>query len=162
MRMTSWYETPEKKHFTDEEVAHAKLLGNVKNIGVTNIGKFWQNINEGPKRTKHAMKNGCYLEVISLRLQHIEFWLRMYLAARTRKKFDPKKSYLFGKLIQECKDNGFRKDLAKRLSGFNCGRRKAIHRYLMGETDYDQLQKVCIESEGLDGDVFQYVVKEIP
>ncbi|MCK4734126.1 MAG: hypothetical protein KAT65_16860, partial [Methanophagales archaeon] len=44
-----------------------KSLPNMKKLGVVDIKKAFQNFEEGPARTMHAMKNGCYMEVISLR-----------------------------------------------------------------------------------------------
>ena len=63
-----------------------KSLPDMKKLGVVDIGKAFQNFEEGPDRAMHAMKNGCYMEVISLRLQHAEFWLRMFWVAKKRQR----------------------------------------------------------------------------
>lgn len=45
----------------------------------------------------------------------------------------------------------------ERLKEFNKHRINAIHKYLLGGTDYDELKAVCEESAGLDGEVGKYV-----
>jgi len=132
-------------------------------IGVVDIHRAFQNLKEGRDRTRHAMRNECYLEVISLRLQHAEFWLRMYWAAKNpgRRIFDPNDRRTFGKLVNDCACLGFRRDLVSRLKRFNGHRVDAIHKYLLGATKYDELKRVCEDSTGLDGDVGKYVMQEI-
>ena len=135
----------------------------MKKLGVVDIEKAVQNFEEGPARAMHAMKNGCYMEVISLRLQHAEFWLRMFWVAKngSGKIFDPKDRRMFGGIIKDCAKLGFRQDLVDRLKRFNEGRIDAIHKYLLGATDYGELQKVCDDSTGLDGEVGEYVRREV-
>jgi hypothetical protein len=132
---------------------------NMLTMGVTDVRRAFENFKEGPARTRHALENGCYLEVISLRLQHSEFWLRMFWVNKNkdRKIFDPDDKRTFGKIIQDCYDLGFRSDLIDRLRQFNQHRINAIHKYLLGFTDYDELQQVCETSKGLDGEVGEYV-----
>jgi len=138
-------------------------LPSLQEIGVVDVEKAFQNLKEGPDRTGHAMRNKCYLEVISLRLQHAEFWLRMYWVAKNprRRIFDLDDRRTFGNLVKDCACLGFRHDLVCRLKTFNRDRVDAIHRYLLGATDYDDLKKVCEDSTGLDGDVGEYVKQEI-
>ena len=137
-------------------------LGNLQTIGVVNIQRAFQNLTEGAERTKHALKNKCYLEVISLRLQLADFWLRMYWAAKSPKGkiFSPDDKRTFGMLIKDCACLGFSPDLVCRLKEFNRHRIDAIHKYLLGATSYDDLEKVCEDSLGLNADVFQYVLRE--
>lgn len=136
---------------------------NVKKLGVVDIEKAFQNFEEGPDRAMHAMKNGCYMEVISLRLQHAEFWLRMFWVVKNSsgKIFDPNDRRMFGGIIEDCAKLGFRQDLVARLKKFNRDRINAIHKYLLGATDYGELQKVCDDSTGLDGEVGEYVRREV-
>jgi len=58
---------------------------NLITMGVVDVGKAFNNSKEGPSRARHAFEEGCYLEVISLRLQHAEFWLRMFWVAKNRR-----------------------------------------------------------------------------
>ena len=78
-----------KKTLTDSEKQELIQLSpsgtfksgpNLLTIGVTDFDKAFKNFKEGPERSRHALKNGCYLEVISLRLQHAEFWMRLFYA----------------------------------------------------------------------------------
>ncbi|MGQ3684249.1 MAG: hypothetical protein ACUBOA_04435 [Candidatus Loosdrechtia sp.] len=136
---------------------------NLLTMGVTDVGRAFDNFKEGPARTRHALENGCYLEVISLRLQHTEFWLRMFWVAknRGRKIFESDDRRTFGMIIKDCNDLGFRSDLVVRLKEFNQHRINAIHKYLLGATDYNELKNVCEASTGLDGEVGEYVRNEI-
>jgi len=135
----------------------------MKDLGVVDIGKAFQNFEEGPDRAMHAMKNGCYMEVISLRLQHSEFWLRMFWVVKNSSGeiFDPNHRRMFGTIIRECAGLGSRQDLVNRLEKFNDDRINAIHKYLLGATDYGELQKVCDGSTGLGGEVGEYVRREV-
>ncbi len=49
------------------------------------IRKAFDNLKAGPSRAKHALEQGCYLEVISLRLQHAELWLRMFWVVKNKR-----------------------------------------------------------------------------
>ena len=132
---------------------------NLLKIGIVDIEQAAQNFKEGPNRTRLALKNGCYIEVISLRLQHIEFWLRMFWVVKNNRGmiFELKDKRTFGRIITDCKGLGFRKDLVERMERLNKDRINAIHKYLLGATNYSALKEVCDESAGLDGDVGEYV-----
>ena len=141
-----------------------RALPNLLTIGVTDVDRFGLNMEEGAKRSRRAMKLGCYLEVISLRIQHAELWLRMYWVAKNNKGkiIDPeKRGPTFGDMIGRCAGLGFRSDLIKRLEDFNDDRRKAVHSYLMGSIAYADLRDCCERSAGLDADVRQYVMNEV-
>lgn len=137
---------------------------NLVTMGVVDVVKAFNNSKEGPSRARHALEQGCYLEVISLRLQHAEFWLRMFWVAKNGRgsifaKDDRPRT--FGVIIKDCSDLGFRLDLIDRLKEFNQHRNDAIHNYLLGATDYDELRDVCDASTGLDGEVGEYVRNEV-
>ena len=140
-----------------------KLGPNLLSIGVIDLEKAFENFKDGPKRSQHALQNGCYIEVISLRLQHAEFWLRIFYVAKNKKGkiFEPDDKRTFGVIINDCKQLGFSSDLTKKLMAFNHHRINAIHKYLLGETDYEELRKVCDRSNGVDGEVGKYVRDEI-
>jgi hypothetical protein len=161
-----------KETLTDDEMKELirlsppstfKSLPDMQTLGVTDIECAFQNFKEGAERSKHAFESGCYLEVISLRLQHTEFWLRMFWVAKNRKGkvFDPNDKRTFGAIINDCSNLGFRTDLLARLKDFNEHRINAIHKYLLGATDYDELKKVCESNTGLDREVGEYVANEI-
>src|SRR5918911_288518 len=165
-------ELKSKEVLTDEEMNELIRLSspgsfktgpNLKTMGVVDVDRAFENYKEGPERSRHALENGCYLEVISLRLQHIELWLRMFWVARNKKGkiFDPNDKRPFGVIINDCANLGFRPDLIVRMKEFNEHRINAIHKYLLGATDYNELKKVCEENTGLDMEVGEYVRNEV-
>ena len=165
-------ELKEKETLTDDEMAEFIRLSppgsfksgpNLITMGVVDIGKAFENLKEGSSRTKHALEQGCYLEVISLRLQHAELWLRMFWVVRNNRGriFEPNDKRAFGAIISDCSNLGFRSDLIERLREFNQHRINAIHKYLLGATNYDELKAVCMETTGLDGEVGEYVRNEV-
>lgn len=138
-------------------------LPNLRTIGVVDFKRAVQNLEEGADRARHAMENGCYLEVISLRLQHIEFWLRLFWVAENQKCsiFEPDDRRPFGAIVCDCARLGLCHNLVCRLKEFNKHRINAIHKWLLGATEYDDLRKVCEDSYGLDSDVGKYVKQKI-
>lgn len=165
-------ELKSKETLTDKEMFELMSLSpprmfsalpNMLTLGVVDIDKAFNNFKEGPERSKNALNNGCYLEVISLRLQHSDFWLRMFWVAKNKKGkiFDSDDRRTFGNLVNDCKQLGFNNELITRLVEFNDHRINAIHKYLLGATEYTELREVCEKSSGLDGEVGEYVRKEI-
>lgn len=135
---------------------------NLLKLGVADVSIAFDNFKEGPSRAKHALENHCYLEVISLRLQHAEFWLRMFWVVKNKKGkiFETDDRRAFGAIITDCKNLGFDLDLIERLRKFNEHRINAIHKYLLGATTYEELREVCEAYTGLDGEVGEYVRME--
>jgi hypothetical protein len=161
-----------KETLTDEEMKELIPLSpsgtfktgpNLIAMGVVNVDMAFGNFKEGPDRTKHALEQGCYLEVISLRLQHAELWLRMFWVAKNQQGriFEPDDRRTFGAIINDCSNLGFRQDLITRLREFNQHRINTIHKYLLGATGYAELRLVCETSTGLDGEVGEYVRNEV-
>ncbi len=119
-----------------EELIHLSPSGTFKSgpnlitMGVVDIDRAFDNFKEGPDKTKHALEQGCYLEVISLRLQHAEFWLRMFWVAKNQhgRIFEPEDRRTFGVIINDCSNLRFRQDLIERLREFNQHRINAIHK----------------------------------
>jgi len=166
-------ELKSKENLTDEEMqklirlsqsgSFKKVPANACDLGISNLEQAVDNFKKGPERAKHALKNGCYLEVISLRLQHAEFWLRMYLVVKNSegKIFDSDDKRSFGVILKECSNLGFRTDLIKKLVEFNFYRISAIHKYLLGATSYEELRTICENTAGLDVEVGEYVSDEV-
>ncbi|MDD5222693.1 MAG: hypothetical protein PHE84_01770 [bacterium] len=161
-------ELKKKEELTDKEMQELIALSppgtfkkgpNLQNIGVVDIEKAFKNLKEGPDRSKNAMRNECYLEVISLRLQHTEFWLRIFWVVKNGKGkiFFPDDKRTFGKIIDDCEKLNFRKDLINKLRKFNSERINGIHKYLLGATDYSELFKICENSKGIDSEIGEYV-----
>jgi hypothetical protein len=164
-------ELEKKETLTDSEMQELVSLKphrsfssgpNLLKLGVADVSIAFDNFKEGPSRTKHALENHCYLEVISLRLQHAEFWLRIFWVVKNKKGkiFETDDRRTFGMIINDCKNLGFDLDLIERLRKFNEHRINAIHKYLLGATTYEELREVCEAYTGLDGEVGEYVRME--
>ncbi len=108
-------------------------------------------------RVQHARKSNCLLEVISLRLQYMDVWLRVYYQNTPHS--DPRERE-FGRLLKQCLRQGLRKDLHDKIHKFNKDRVKAIHGYLIGLIAYDQLNAVIGESDGLSEELTEFVLLE--
>ena len=106
-------------------------------------------------RIRHAKGQNCLIEVISLRIQYMDVWLRIYFentphsSARERE---------FGRLLRQCFEIGLAKTLYDRLVQFNKDRVKAIHGYLLGLIAYDGLRDVVAESDGLAEELTEFVL----
>ena len=161
-----------KEQLTHEEMLELVRLspaGTFKNgpnlltLGIVDLGRFDANFREGSKRSKKAIEAGCYMEVISLRLQHMELYLRMFWVARNKKGliFEDNDKRTFGVILADCKRIGLVPELAERLGRFNKSRIDAIHRYLLGATDYEAMRDACTENKGLDSELREWVMNEI-
>jgi hypothetical protein len=97
-------------------------------------------------RTRHAKQTNCLLEVISLRIQYTDLWLRIYFENMPHQGLRERE---FGRLLRQCFELGLENDLYDRLLRFNKDRVKAIHGYLVGLVVYGRLSEVVAESDGL-------------
>lgn len=136
---------------------------NLLTLGVVNLDQAFLNYKEGAARSKHAYDSGCFIEVISLRLQHIDFWLRCFWVARNRKGqiFDASDKRTFGVLVTDCERLRFDSSLIQRMRSFNASRVDSIHKYLLGAIRYDDLEPICDAHNGLDSDAGNYVREQI-
>jgi len=98
-------------------------------------------------RIKHAKEVGCWIEVISLRLQVIDYWLRVYFVNCASAGSSRRRE--FGRLLEQCRELGFDNNIYNKLCVFNEHRINAIHGFIVGRTDYDKLKDVVSESETL-------------
>jgi len=128
-------------------------------IGLVNFDKAFKNLGEIMERADRAESLGFFVEAISLRLQHTEFWLRMFWVAKNpeSKIFEPGDKSTFGNLIERCAKLNFKPALTHELRRFNKHRIDAIHKLLLGATDYDQLCEVCQKYRDLPRRVGQHV-----
>lgn len=140
-----------------------KTLPNLMTLGVVDLNQAFLNYKEGASRSKHAYDVGCFIEVISLRFQHIDFWLRSFWVARNRKGkiFEATDKRTFGVLVADCEKLGFEPSLVHRMRSFNVSRVDSIHKYLLGAIRYDDLKPICDAHKGLDSDVGSYVREQI-
>ncbi len=142
-----------------------KTLPDLSTLGVVDLNQAFLSYKAGASRSKHAYAYdvGCFIEVISLRLQHIDFWLRSFWVARNQRGqiFDAKDKRTFGVLVADCEKLGFDSALVQRMRSFNTSRVDSIHKYLLGAIRYDDLKPICDAHKGLDTDVGSYVREQI-
>jgi len=104
-----------KKRLTPEEMSERiklsdpgsfKLGPNLFDLGVVDLDKFEVNFKKGYEQIEYAIKQGFYLEAISLRLQFIDFWLRAFRVMKNGKGkiFGTNDKLQFGQLISECEN----------------------------------------------------------
>ncbi len=138
-------------------------LPNLRLIGTGDIDRAIMNLGEIVERIKRAIGQGCYLEVISLRLQQMEFWLRLFYVAANKKGeiIAPDDKRTFGQIVTDCARLGFEPAIVIRPREFNKHRIDAIHKYVLGATDYNELQRVCEKFTGLPDQVCAYVGRKI-
>ncbi|MEX5546108.1 hypothetical protein Q1J68_10875 [Pseudomonas pergaminensis] len=119
------------------------------------IQQALKNKDELQARIAHARNSNCFIEVISLRLQHLEMWLRIYY---NNSRHNEPRQQEFGRLIKQCFKIGLNKNIYDRLSTFNKDRRISIHGYLMGQMKYNDFYKTIEDSDTLSQDLIEFVI----
>lgn len=113
------------------------------------------NRDELAARIAHAKAANCLIELISLRIQYLDLWLRVFFEnvphRGTRERG-------FGRLLKQCLTSGLDKDLYDRIHDFNAHRVNAIHGYLIGVTTYIKIGAVVRQSEGLSEALAEFVL----
>lgn len=107
------------------------------------------------QRINHARQCSCFIEVISLRIQYMDMWLRVFFENTPHTEVRKKE---FGALLKQCFNSGFEKNLYDRIHNFNQHRINAIHGYLVGTTNYGEISKTVDESDGLSEALAEYVL----
>ncbi len=120
------------------------------------IQQHLKNTDELRKRIKHAVASGCLIEVISIRLQIIDYWLRIYFVNHPSSVSPRKKE--FGALVEQCRELGLSNELYQRLRAFNRHRINAIHGYVVGATSYQDLDPIVKESDCLLRELVEFVI----
>ena len=170
--MTRLEELEKQSTWTDAEMAEMaslmpagemKTMGNLFDIGVKNPAIFFANLLKGAEKSNNAFDQGFYIETISLRLQYMEIFLRMYVVAKNKsgKVIADTDKRTFGNYINECSQLGFDATLIKELKDFNDMRIIAIHKFLIGDSSYEDFEVVCKATKGLDMKIIKYVGGEI-
>ena len=114
-----------------------------------------RNMDEFAKRVKHAKASNCLIEVISLRLQYMDMWLRIFFENTPHHE---KRQQEFGRLLKQCLHKGLNKLLYDKIYKFNKERVNAIHGYLIGALKYDDLTKIISTTDGLSEDLTEFVI----
>jgi hypothetical protein len=138
------------------------VLPNAKNIGIIDFNKSLENLSKIIQKGKSALEQGFFIEFISLKIQYLEFYLKIYWVSKNSKDeiLDENSRKFFGTLIQECKEYGFDSSLIEKINDFNTERVKAIHKFLMGGTSESELKSFCVENSKLGNELYNYVLDE--
>ncbi|MGB3081188.1 MAG: hypothetical protein WBB31_19050 [Saprospiraceae bacterium] len=136
------------------------ILPNAKDIGIIDASKAAENLSIIVERAKNALGSKFYIEFISLKIQYLEFFLRIFWVTKNpdRKNITDKDQKFFGTLINECKTFGFNTDLIDKINDFNTERIKAIHKFLMGATSESELKIICDKYSKLGNELQEYVI----
>ena len=146
---------------TDDLIAaiRAEPAGSFKRYRATEaepeVEQAMANLAELARRVRHARAAECLVEVVSLRLQYMDIWLRIYFENTPHQSLRQQE---FGRLLKQCLDAGLDKELYDRLHRFNKGRVRAIHGYLVGKMRYSDLSLVVDESDGLSESLAEFVL----
>lgn len=166
-------ELKEKETLTDAEFREMitlspkgsfKSLPNAHKIGIFNVTDFVENFKLSQVQARMAFEQGFFIETISLIIQRIEIYLRMFVVEEITDiiEISPDDKRTFGKFIEECKKkSAFDENLLIKISNFNHARIDAVHKYILGKTKYENLRNVCIEAKSLDSEVMKYVFLKI-
>ncbi|WP_422419180.1 hypothetical protein [Pseudomonas sp. GZD-222] len=119
------------------------------------VEQSMSNMDTVASKIQHARSANCLIEVISLRLQFIDVWLRIYFSNTEQTE---KREREFGRLLKQCFKAGLDKDLYDLILQFNKHRVDAIHGYLIGVTSYEVLSRVIDESDGLAERLAEFVL----
>jgi len=147
------------KNLTD----NSSKIFKCKNIGIEDINCFKHNYNEIINlRSNCAREHKFHLEFISLKIQLLDLWLRIfYINTKEESEPDIKPKYAsLGSMIELCKRKLIilgKEELLIKLKEFNLGRRNAIHYYLLGRDSYDSLEKYIYNSTFILKDLIEFV-----
>jgi hypothetical protein len=91
---------------------------------------------------QRSVAGGFHIEAISLRLQVVDYWLRIYLTNR-----DPRvtRRREFGALLEQCHELGLEDSIHDKMKEANARRIDAIHGIVVGSIAYEALAPVVAE-----------------
>lgn len=131
--------------------------GNDIGLSENSIITHMDNTQNIGKRIDAAINAGCFIEALSLRLQIVDFWLRIYFR-NTRNEGEQRRRE-FGRLLDQCKKLGLDNSLFTKLKEFNNHRVDAIHGYVIGKTTYEALKPIVAESKKLSSETIAWVLE---
>ncbi|SRR6266436_811737 len=124
-------------------------------LQIVNGEQAISNVAELIARAERAYELGCYIEAMSLRLQQMELWLRIFQLAKNEggSLFASDDKRTFGQIIADCERIGFDTDLVRLMRAFNLHRTRAVHKFILGATDYEHLRVICARYSSLPAQV---------
>lgn len=138
------------------------ILPKAQNIGITDLVQSMENLNIIVERAKSALANKFFIEFISLKIQYLEYYLKIYWVSKNpnNEVLDENSRKFFGTLINECKSYGFDATIISKVEDFNSSRVDAIHKFLMGGTSESELDTICNQYSKLGNEVKDFVIKD--
>lgn len=142
---------------------HFSLLPHVSKAGLHDLEVVLANLKVASRREITAYSDGYFVEVLALRSQAIELYLRMYLG----EKLHPDGTYpiedrrTLGALVGAAADAGLSQDVVAQIRAFNDRRRLGLHRLLLGAATYESLRLLCDETTGVVGALLNIINKEL-
>ncbi len=120
------------------------------------LGLSMENYTQIRKLILHAVASECYIEVISLRLMLIDYWLRLFI----RNKGYSGKLYglQFGHILSKASRHGLDKTIYDKINTFNNVRIKSVHGFIFGKTSIEDVRKFIKSTELLVPDLIIYVM----
>lgn len=131
--------------------------GNDIGLDKNSIKIHLNNIQNVGKRIDAAINAGFLIEALSLRLQVVDYWLRIYF--RNTRNEGEQRQQVFGRLLGQCKRLGLDNSLFAKLKEFNNHRVEAIHGYVIGKTTYETLEPIVAESKKLSSETIIWVLE---
>jgi len=122
-----------------------------------NIAQHLNNIDVVSEKILNAVNNKCFIELISLRLQVLDFWLRIYFY-NIPENTEPRERE-FGRLIKQCFRLGLEKNIYDKLVTFNKHRVDAIHGFMIGTISYEKIEEVAIEADQLLRETIVFILE---
>lgn len=104
-----------------------------------------------------AQAAGCFVEVLSLKLQFADDWLRYFIKSKAPQE-DVEKLREFGKVVTTAEGHGFDQALVDRLRAFATARNHAQHGFVAGRLPYAAIEQAAQDHAGLVGQVYRQVL----
>jgi hypothetical protein len=120
------------------------------------IEAYLTNQGEIGAKIRSARAAGCHLEELSLLVQIIDFWLRVWFVNTALPA--QKRTKEFGGLLSQCAALGFDSALAKKIEVQNGRRILAIHGYMIGKIAYAEFPDIARELRLLSYDTVISVI----
>jgi len=119
------------------------------------VEQSMRNWDELSRRIQRARAANCLIEVVSLRMQYMDVWLRIFFENTPH---TDKRRREFGRLLEQCFKLGLKKRIYDQIITFNRHRIAAIHGYMVGKTNYDVIGHAVQDSDGLAEALCEFVL----
>lgn len=121
-----------------------------------NLTQHFNNSSLIKSKILKAINSDCHIEAMSLKIQIIDFWLRIY---HENSQPTDKRERMFGPLLRQAFDLGMPKKLYDDLMEFNNSRVDAIHGFMIGCISYEKIMSESIRAIDLVKRTVEFVAK---